>query len=544
MSAFPPLPAEVAERTVPQLLAAAAAERPGHTALIAHSSTEGGEVSLTYGDLAERAARLAAALADGGVGPGDRVAIMLTNAGSAEAHVAYHATHHVGAINVPINTFYVERELQYALGFIEPAAVVFGSEFAGLISASIDADAPPLLVEAAREPRIGERFDALLEAAAAGQAAPVAETEDADWIFTSGTTGHPKAVALTHANSVACGYEAINCWGLDGDTVYQNSSPFFTSTGAHTNQLACLAARCTNVVDPEPDLEAIVARAIRLGTTSLFLLTALVAMLFRRLDDGRIERLETGRLARLGYGGQTMPQAFHERVQREFADERGIDLALIYGLTEGGTSGLILDPEDHEEAVRRHGQYGMPIGRRGWNEWVEWKIARPDGDPVAAGEVGEIHLRAPSVMSRYVNDEPATAKALVDGWLHTGDVATIDDDGFVFFVDRDKQMIRRGGMNIASAEVEAVAMSHPAVAEAAVVGRPNPVLGEDVHLVVVLNTNAVAGEAEIIDHCKAGLADYKVPRSVQFIDELPRNAMGKVVRGQIEIVYADESRRQ
>ncbi len=534
----------MAERTVPQLLTAAAGERPGHVALVAHSLIEGGEVSLTYGELAERAARLAAALAGGGVGAGDRVAIMLTNAGSAEAHVAYHATHHLGAINVPINTFYVERELQYALSFIQPAAVVFGSEFAALVSASIDSDAPPFLVEVTREPELGQRFDALVEAATAEPAAPVGETEDADWIFTSGTTGHPKAVALTHANSVACGYEAIHVWGLDGGSTYQNSSPFFTSTGAHTNQLACLAARCTNVVDPEPNLEAIVERAVRSGTTSLFLLTALLAMLFRRLDDGRIERLETGRLARLGYGGQTMPQAFHERVQREFADERGIDLALIYGLTEGGTSGLLLDPEDHQEAVRRHGQYGMPIGRRGWNEWVEWRIAAEGGADIAPGEPGEICLRAPSVMSRYVNDEPATDKALVDGWLRTGDIATIDDDGFVFFVDRDKQMIRRGGMNIASAEVEAVAMTHPAVAEAAVVGRPNPVLGEDVHLVVVLNTGADAGEAELIEHCRAGLADYKVPRSVQFIDELPRNAMGKVVRGQIEIVHAEEPRSE
>ncbi|MGH2761306.1 MAG: class I adenylate-forming enzyme family protein [Thermoleophilaceae bacterium] len=519
------------------------AERPSHTALMAHSQVEGGEVVLSYAELSERAALLAGALGERGVEQGDRVVILLTNAGSVEAHVAYHASHRLGAINVPLNTFYVERELRYALGFVEPAAVVFGPDLAALLSSALGPDARPTLVEVAREPVLGEALPALTEDAATAPPVPLSETADADWIFTSGTTGHPKAVALSHANSVACGYEAMHVWGLDRASVYQNSSPFFTSTGSHTNQLACLAARCTNVVDPQPSLEAIMDRAVRAGTTSLFLLTALLAMLFRRIDDGRIARLDPGLLRRLTYGGQTMPREFHERVQREFGDERGIGLGLVYGLTEGGTCGLLLDPEDHREAVRRHGPYGMPIGTRGWNDWVDWRIVGEDGAHAAPGEVGEIRLRAPSMMSRYVNDEEATARTLVKGWLHTGDMATIDEAGFVYFVDRDKQMIRRGGMNIASAEVEAVAMSHPAVAEAVALGRPNPVLGEDVHLVVVLEEDAAAGGDEIVEHCRCGLADYKVPRSVEFIDELPRNPMGKVVRGEIKTSFAEEARR-
>lgn len=530
-------------RTVPQLLRAAAARRGSTTALVAASCVEQAEIAVSYRELVERAERLAAALAERGVGRGDRVAIMVDNSGSIEAHVAYHATHTLGAVNVPLNTFYVERELRYALGFVRPAAIVFGSAYAPIISAALPDELSPALVEAGGEPRLGESFADMLEASAPLPVVDVDEHEDADWIFTSGTTGHPKAVALTHAGSVACGYEALHVWGLDESSIYQNSSPFFTSTGSHTNQLACLAAQCTNVVDPAPDLERVLERAARNGTTSLFLLTALVAMLFRRIDDGRIKSLDTGEIKRLGYGGQTMPRAFHERVQREFADERGIGPALIYGLTEGGTSGLLLDPEDHAEAVRRHGPYGMPIGTRGWNEWVEWGITDMDGNDVAPGEVGEIRLRAPSVMSRYVNDERATSRALRDGWLYTGDMATIDEDGFVFFVDRGGQMIRRGGMNIASAEVEAVAMSHPGVAEAVVIARPNPVLGEDVHLVVVPATGSSPTADDVIAHCQNELADYKVPRSVQFIEELPRNPMGKVVRSRIKPDFADDARR-
>jgi acyl-CoA synthetase (AMP-forming)/AMP-acid ligase II len=137
------------------------------------------------------------------------------------------------------------------------------------------------------------------------------------------------------------------------------------------------------------------------------------------------------------------------------------------------------------------------------------------------------------VMSRYVNDDGATATALAGGWLHTGDMATVDDAGFIFFVDRSKSMIRRGGMNIAAAEVEGVVAAHPAVLEAAAIGRPNPVLGEDVHLVVVLGENADASEDDLIEFCKGRLADYKVPRSVSFVDALPKNAMNRVVRSEL-----------
>lgn len=532
---FPPLPAEVPTRTVPQLLRAAVDAAPRRTALVAHSLLEGGEVSLDYSELAQRSRRLAGILRDRGVGAGDRVAIMLSNTGSAEAHVAYHAVHQLGAINVPINTLYVERELAYAMGFITPAAIIFAPEFRPLVQiAQTILSAPAALLEVTAEPQLGEPLGRLLDKASDDPApTELEETDDADWIFTSGTTGHPKAVALTHANSVACGYEARSLWELDATSVYQNPAPFFTSTGCHTNQLACLAAQCTNVIDPAPDLEAMLGRARRLGTSSMFLLTPLVAMLFRRLDDGRLAELDVGSLKRLAYGGQVMPRAFHERVEREFEHERGVGLGTVYGLTEGGTSGLFFGPEDHAEAVRRCGSYGLSIGRRTWNDWIEYRIVAEDGSEAEPGRIGEIYLRAPSVMSRYVNNPEATARALEGGWLHTGDMASVDDAGLVYFVDRSKQMIRRGGMNISSTEVEAVLLAHPAVAEVAVIARPNPVLGEDPHAIVALEPATEGSEAELIEFCRGKLADYKIPRSVSFVDALPRNAMGRVVRTEL-----------
>jgi acyl-CoA synthetase (AMP-forming)/AMP-acid ligase II len=522
------------------MLGAAAADVPGRTAVIAHSLLAGGETSLTYAELAQRSGRLASILADRGVRAGDRVAVMIGNDGAIEAHLAYHAIHHLGAVCVPLNIFYVEREFGYAMDFVEPTAVVFASEFARFMPAAGDAGSAPALLEAAASPLVGEPLGALLDATTTvAPPAEIAEDDDADWIFTSGTTGHPKAVALTHANCVACGHEARWVWGLQADSVYQNSSPFFTSTGCHTNLLACLAARCTFVIDPEVDAGAILERAGRCGTTSMFLLTAILAILFRRLDDGRVQSLDMPALKRLVYGGQTMPRAFHERIEREFEQQRGIELGMVYGLTEGGTSGVMLDPADHAEAVRRHGPYGMSIGRRGWNDWVEHRIVDSSGDDVATDEVGEIWLRAPSVMSRYVGNPEATDHALAGGWLHTGDMAMVDEDGFVFYVDRSKSMIRRGGMNIAAAEVEGVVLDHPAVAEAAAIGRPNPVLGEDVHVIVVVEPGAELSAEDLIAFCRGRLAEYKLPRSVSFTAALPRNAMGKVARTELTAVLAD-----
>jgi acyl-CoA synthetase (AMP-forming)/AMP-acid ligase II len=536
-----PLPDTVAERTVPQLLAAVVAEVPERDALIAASLLAGGqEVRLTYAELAQQAFALAGALRQRGVRPGDRVVIMLRNTGSIEAHLAYHAAHRLGAIAVPVNTLYVGRELAYVLEFARPAAVVIEPAFVEMVRAGLPDGCEPALLISGEPTDGGESLAAALggDHESAEQAA-LTEHDVADWIFTSGTTGHPKAVEFTHAAAVACGYEAVHLWDIDGMSVYQNAGPFFTSTGCHTNQLACLAARCTEVVDPEVDIPAILDRVVRCGTTHMFLLTPIAAMILRQLDDGRLASLELGRLRHINIGGQVMSKTFHERLEQLLAVERGIGIAGVYGLTEGGTSGLTFPAERHAEAVERVGPYGLPIGDRPWCDWIQYRIVDAEDNDVSDGEVGELLLRAPSVMSRYVGNPEATAQALRDGWLHTRDMVMRDDAGFIFFVDRDSLMIRRGGMNISSVEVEGLAAEHPAVEEAAAVPRPNPVLGEDVHLVVALRPGAEATEAELIEYLGGELASYKVPRSVSFVDALPRTAMNRVARAELKAMVQD-----
>jgi acyl-CoA synthetase (AMP-forming)/AMP-acid ligase II len=527
-----PLPASVAHRTVPDLLEAVAERVGDRTALIAPSLVTGGEETLTYAELRGRAARLASALAAGGVGRGDRVGILVGNDGAAEAHVAYHAAHRLGAISVPLNTRYVRRELTFVLEFVRPAAVVFAPEFAGLLGELRPALGGALLLEIADAPQLGRSFAAALDGGDPDHVrTPVAETDDADWIFTSGTTGNPKAVALTHGNSIACGHQAVPLWGLDETSVYQSFAPFFTSTGCHTNLLACLVAACTYVVEPEFSVDGTLERMARHGTTSTFLISSVLQLIFARRTPEEIAALRFPALRRVCYGAQPYGPAFYERVWREIGQGWNVELVNVYGLTEGGTSGLMLSDADHPEALRRVGAHGLSIGRTTFHPWAEHTILAEDGAPVAPGAIGELCLRGPSTMSRYVREEDATGEVLRGGWLHTGDMACSDADGFVFFVDRSKQIIRRGGLNISSAEVEGVLAEHPGVAEAAAVPLANPVLGEDVRGVVVAASDPPPTEAELIAYCAERLADYKVPVRIDFLDALPRNAMNRVMKG-------------
>jgi acyl-CoA synthetase (AMP-forming)/AMP-acid ligase II len=519
------LPADIAQRTVRDVLDERARTQPDVVALIAHSGETGAEEALTYGALHAAAGRLAAVLAAAGVGKGDRVALMLDNDAALEAHVAYHASHRVGAINVPINTRYVERELRYVLGFSTPTVVVANARFAALLAGLGD------VLGDARLLPVGDAgwAEALAAAGDPPAPAPLDEDDDADWIFTSGTTGNPKAVAITHAQSVACGHQAGPPFRLEPGAVYQSFAPFFTSTGCHTNLLGCLVAGCTYVVEPDFHVDDTLDRLRRHGVTSTFLINPVLQLIFDRrgeeaLVDGGFERLR-----RICYGAQPGGPALMRRLQ-DVGARMGVELVNIYGLTESGNAGTMLVPEDQAEALTRIGRYGMSIGRHPFHPWIEFRVCDEEGREVAPGEIGELRMRQPSTMSRYVDNPEATAAVRRGDWVLTGDLCTVDDAGFLFYVDRDKQIIRRAGLNISSAEVESVLLAHPAVAEAAAVPMDDPVVGENVRAVIVARGAAPSAE-EVIAFCAERLADYKVPARVDVVDALPRNGMGRVVKG-------------
>jgi acyl-CoA synthetase (AMP-forming)/AMP-acid ligase II len=526
------------ETTVAELLASRVKLRGEATALIAPTllapdEAARAETFVTYAELRERAGQMASVLREAGVGPGDRVGILLDNDGAIEAAVTYHASHLLGAINVALNTRYVARELEYVLGFTEPSAVVFSTSHAARLADLHPALGDAALLEATTEaPALGRPLGELLAAAAPlADPAPLDPDQDADWIFTSGTTGNPKAVALSHRGSVACAYQTVGAWGLDPDSVYQSFAPFFTSTGCHSNPLSCLAAGCAYLIEPEFDVQGTLDRIERHGVTSTFLINSVLTLILERRTRKELAAYDFSALRRVCYGAQPASPAFYHRIREEIGKDWGVELVNIYGLTEGGTTGIYLSDADHDEAMKRIGPYGISIGRNGFRDWVEWTVLREEDDaPAAPDEVGELCVKGPSTMTRYVGRPEESERALRDGWLHTGDSALLDPDGFLFFVDRNKQMIRRGGLNISSAEVEGVLLEHPGVVEAAVVPLPNPVLGSDVRAVIVPADPAPTA-AELIAFCAERLADYKVPTQVDFIDALPRNGMNRVMKG-------------
>lgn len=522
-----PLPDEITDRTVPALLQRSVRLYPEKVALIGSSHYDG-EREVTYAELSENAGKLATVFRSHGVARGDRVAILASNLGIVDAITGYHASHMVGAVNVPLNGRYVQRELTYVLDFVQPKVVVFTPEFAPLLATIFATGPKPVLLEASASPALGMDLRAATRDLEPLDPVALDEYEDADWIFTSGTTGNPKAVAITHASSVACGHQSQRLWGLTPHSVYSSSAPFFTSTGCHTNLLAVLAAGCTYFCEPQLDVEQTLANIGRHRVTSIFIISGMLELIIQRHGREALLAMDLSPLERLCYGGQPMPASFYLEVDEIFRQKHGLELVHLYGLTEGGTSGLLIPPEQHAHAVDRAAEYGMAIGSEGFNSWIDYRIVDEHSQTQAEGQIGEICLRGPALMDRYVDEPEATAHALRDGWLHTGDMGMCSD-GFVFFVDRLKQMIRRGGLNISSAEVEGVIHDCPGVAEVAVVPVANPVLGEEVGVFVVKSDDELSKDS-LLSYCREHLADYKVPVRISFIDALPRNDMGRVVK--------------
>ncbi len=510
--------------TVPEMLQDDVRRFGDSTALIAASLGRVDELrSITYAEFDASARRVAAGLRQQGVGKGQRVGILLDNSCAVEAQTVYHAVHLLGAINVPLNTRFVPAELAHAVRLAGISVLMADARLRETVEAVIGLDGNEgLLLVGVTGPEsgVGVSWTSLSTARPMPGAAAVTATDDADWIFTSGTTGSPKAARFTHAASVACGTGVRQAWGLRPGDVYQSSAPFFTSTGIHTNPLGVLSAGATYLVDPEPSLEAFVDRAEAHGTTVCFLVTTMLRLL---VDEYRAA-LPRLRLRRVVYGGMAIPETAHRRLHEVLTGELGIELVHLMGLTEGGPTGLYLRPADQ---ARKPGS----IGNRPFSDEVEFRVVGDDGHPVPAGTVGELSFRGPSVMSGYVQ-EGGAAPGLVDGWLRTGDLVRQDEDGYVFFEDRTKDIVRRGGLNISSAEVESVLSLAPGVKAAAVVPKPHEVLGEDLCAYVEVD-GADLDVERLRDFCREHLATFKIPRDIRVVDELPRNAMGRVVKASL-----------
>jgi len=499
------------QRTIPALLAIRAASSPDALALI--GSSYDGTIARTFAQLHQSALAIAGGLQRRGVKPGDRILWILDNRLSVEAFSIFHGVLIAGAVNVPLNTRLAAREIARIYERVRPAVVVQSDDQAVIPTAAL-----PIVIGGGDWLELSGGCDAPVTPVA------VDERSLASILFTSGTTGSPKGVLHTHGSSLAAGVGWADTFRLGPSDVLQSPFPVFTGAGLHFNGLSTLWAGAVNVVDGT-DVGTSLDRVTRYGAT---VFVAVPSIYQYWLDSPLLGTADLKSLRILDYGGAAMPPEVIRRLRRAIPTA---GLMQTYGLTEAGPGGLFL----HEDyALEKLGS----IGNRGAGPFTRFRVIDDVGNDVGPGGIGELVLRGPSVMMGYLEDAEATEAAFTsDGWLRTGDVVRIDPDGFVFHLDRLKDMIVRGGFNVASAEVEAVLVEHPAVLEAAVIGRPHQRLGEEIHAVVVLRTGEAVDPEELIVHARSVLADFKVPRTIEIRTEpLPRNASGKVLKTELRSV--------
>jgi long-chain acyl-CoA synthetase len=473
---------------------------------------------LNYAILNEGATRVAGLLKDKGVAPGDRVGIMLPNVPYFGA--VYYGILRAGGIVVPMNVLLKGREVAFYLRD-SGAKVLFawnGFEEAATTGAQ-EAGTELVLVEP------GKFEELLLNAPRAETDEQRAGDDTAVILYTSGTTGTPKGAELTHDNlRENCTVTARTLIDVSEDDVVLGALPLFHSFGQTCGLNAAIAhGACLTLI---PRFEPVKALEIieRDGVTILEGVPTMYHAMLNVPDPA-----DTTSLRVCVTGGSAMPG----EVMRAFEQKFGCIILEGYGLSETSPVASF----NHPDRERKPGSIGTPIAG------VEMKVVDDDGDEVAQGEVGEIVIRGHNVMKGYWNRPDATADVMRDGWFATGDMATVDEDGYFFIVDRKKDMIIRGGYNVYPREIEEVLYEHPAVSEAAVVGVPDDALGEEVAAVVVLKTSAEASADDIRAYVKERVAAYKYPRKIWFSDALPKGPTGKILKREITAPQQVEQER-
>jgi acyl-CoA synthetase (AMP-forming)/AMP-acid ligase II len=463
------------------LLRASVERAPDATALV-----EVGGASITYEELWKRARRVAGGLQGSGVGRGDRVAIRLGN--GIDWVLAFFGVQMLGGVVVPVNTRFTEEEVAYV---VEDS----GAAFTFPTGAALP-DGEPTVVEDLRPDELAAIF------------------------YTSGTTGFPKGAMTTHLNFVTNSENAWRCLSVDraeGPGVSTLVSvPLFHVTGCNSQLIPMLEAGgrveiLSGPLDFDGTFEAI-------GSHGVNQLVSVPAIYHAVIRHPQFAELDVSGVRWVSYGGAPIAESLVQSIKEAFPNAR---VGNGFGLTETSSLTSFLP---HEEAAEHADSVGfaMPV--------VDLAIDDPDPDT----GVGELLVRGPNVVQGYWKKPDATAETFVDGWLHTGDVARIDEDGLLYIVDRKKDMINRGGENVYSIEVENALAGAPGVGEAAVIAVPDDMMGEKVGAVVVPTPDGQLDIQAVLHHCRAHLADFKVPQYITLREQpLPRNPSGKILKTQL-----------
>ncbi len=496
---------------------------------------------LSYRTLQTLVDRFAAGLVRLGVRPGDRVSLHLPNC--PQFLIAYYGTLKTGAVVVPFSPLYTEREIErqlvdsgaevaITLDLIYPrlSAVRPKTQVRTIVVTPINAYFPPLLrwlypLKAYREghvvgiPRGVPTFQALLETPPTQRGVPVDPDQTAVLLYTGGTTGIPKGAVLSHRN-VVCNIQQSGAWFPQlqpGRDVVMGILPFFHSYGMTSVMNLAVANGLATVLVPRFQIEMLLQAIAKYRPQ---LLPGVPTIYTAIASHPQVTRYDLRSIRACVSGAAPLPR----EVQAQFEKLTGGRLVEGYGLTEAS-------PVTHAnplEGTRKTGSIGIPFPD------TDARIVDDTGErALPPGEVGELTVRGPQVMQGYWHQPEETALALRGGWLFTGDMAKMDEDGFFYIVDRKKDLIITGGLNVYPREVDEILYAHPAILEAAVVGIPDPYKGEVVKAFVVLRDGQHATADDLIAHCKRQLAPHKVPRTVEFRRELPKSLVGKILRRKL-----------
>lgn len=505
------------------LLARTAKRRPEHRALVWDGGVD------TFDGLDRLVTRVAHGIADRGIGKGDRVMIFAHN--SRDYIVYYFALARIGAISVPANFMLNADELAYIVDHSQPVGYIVEDQLADTMARAWEHAAPD------RQPRLKawittgtprpggyDNVDQLDRDGRDDEIAVAIDDDDPIQImYTSGTESRPKGATLTSRSLIAQYVSCIVDGNMTSDDIDIHSLPFYHCAQLHCFLTPDVYVGATSIVLPRPDPELICAAIERERATKLFCPPTVWISILR---SEAFDRYDLASLRKGYYGASIMPVEVLREIGQRLPN---VDLWNFYGQTEMSPVATILQPHDQ---VSRAGSAGVATIN------VETRIVDDEDHPVEPGTIGEIVHRSPQAMIGYWNDTEKTTDTFRNGWFHSGDLGVMDADGYLTVVDRKKDMIKSGGENVASKEVEECLFQHPAVAEVAVFGAPDPHWIEAVVACVVLREDASVSAEELIAFARERLAGYKTPKQVVIVESLPKNPSGKILKRDLRLRFA------
>ena len=462
-------------------------------------------------------------LASRGLKKGDVVSLLMPN--SAEYIIAYFACWKLGAVAGPVNSLLKPQEMAYVIADSEAKALLYHSHFAGqmrevapLVWGDNDELLDNAVVKFDNEAEATSDYATFTDDSLAARHVPLSKDDDAIIIYTSGTTGKPKGCLLTHGNLIANARQISQWLGFTENDRLLTIMPLFHMNAVSVTTMSALYAGGSTVVSLKFSASRFWQMISDYEITSFGSVATMLSMLLTTYPDGVPAGLKTEQLRFAMCGSAPVPAEVMKRFEETF------NCLVIegYGLSESTCRSTFNPPNQG----RRAGSCGQPIGN-------EMRVVDEEDREVPDGELGEIVLRGENILKGYYRNPEATATAFRGGWFHTGDVGYRDADGFFYIVDRKSDMVIRGGENIYPREIDEVLYQHPAVAAAAAIGVPDELYGEEVAAFVVLKEGREAAEDEIIAFCRAHLADYKCPKTVRFVKEIPKGPTGKLLKREL-----------